>query len=101
MDAEFQAIFELSCEKGFRAIIDEAEWHLANDPHARTGFVETLAALSNHFERAMVTFLDHNQFWKGATRFYHADTLPYCRNAKTCRTGRRRWTRPAFSNWPA
>jgi hypothetical protein len=26
MDAEFRDIFELSCEKGFRAIIDEAEW---------------------------------------------------------------------------
>ena len=24
MDAEFQDIFELSCEKGFRAILDEA-----------------------------------------------------------------------------
>jgi hypothetical protein len=49
---------------------------------ARTGFVENLAALSNHYERAMVTFLDHNQFWKGATRFYHADTLPYWRKRK-------------------
>lgn len=52
MDAEFRDIFELSCEKGFRAIIDEAEWHLASDPEARTAFVEELAALSNHFERA-------------------------------------------------
>ena len=26
MDAEFRDIFELSCEKGFRAILDEAEW---------------------------------------------------------------------------
>lgn len=82
MDAEFRDIFELSCEKGFRAIIDEAEWHLAEDPDARTEFVETLAGLSNHFERAMVTFLDHNQFWKGATRFYHADMLPYWRKRK-------------------
>jgi len=82
MDAEFRDIFELSCEKGFRAIIDEAAWHLANDPQARTVFIEKLAALSNHFERAMVTFLDHNAFWKGATRFYHADTLPYWRKRK-------------------
>ena len=65
-----------------RAIIDEAEWYLTGDPDARTGFVENLAALSNHYERAMVTFLDHNQFWKGATRFYHADTLPYWRKRK-------------------
>ena len=61
MDAEFREIFELSCEKGFRPIIDEAEWHLANDKDVRNQFVERLAALSNHFERAMVTFLDQNQ----------------------------------------
>jgi hypothetical protein len=82
MDAEFQDIFELSSEKGFRAIIDEAESNLANEPQARTGFVANLAALANHFERAMVTFLDYRQFWKGATRFYHADTLPYWRKRK-------------------
>ena len=76
MDAEFREIFELSCEKGFRAIIHEAEWYLANEPQARTRFVEKLAALANYFERAMVTFLDHNQLWKGATRVDHADTLP-------------------------
>ena len=82
MDAEFRDIFELSCEKGFRAIIDEAEWHLANDADVRTAFVEKLAALSNHHERAMVTFLDHSKFWKGATQFYHADSLPYWRKRK-------------------
>jgi hypothetical protein len=82
MDAEFRDVFELSCERGFRAIIDEAEWHLTTDSDARTGFVENLAALSNHYERAMVTFLDHGRLWKGATRFYHADTLPYWRKRK-------------------
>jgi hypothetical protein len=82
MEAEFRDIFELGCEKGFRAIIDEAEWHLANDADARTQFVEKLAALSNHYERAMVTFLEHNRFWEGASRFYHADTLPYWRKRK-------------------
>ena len=59
MDAELQDIFELSCEKGFHAIRDEAAWHLANDEGAYPIFVEKLAELSNHFERAMVTFLDH------------------------------------------
>jgi hypothetical protein len=82
MDAEFRDIFELSCEKGFRAIIDEAGWHLGEEPNARIAFVEKLAALSNHYERAMITFLDYNQFWKGATRFYHADMLPYWRKRK-------------------
>ncbi len=25
----------------------------------------------------MVTYLDHNLFWRGAKHFYHADTLPF------------------------
>ncbi len=79
MDAEFRDIFELSCEKGFRAIIDEAQWHLRDDLGELTKLIENLAALSNHFERAMVTYLDHHRYWKGATRFYHADMLPYWR----------------------
>jgi hypothetical protein len=82
MDAELRDVFELSCEKGFRAILDEAEWHL-RDPAERTAFVEELAGLSNHFERAMVTFLDHEEFWKGASLFYHADSLPYWRKRKS------------------
>ena len=31
MDAEFRDIFDMSCEKGFRAIIDEAEFRLDED----------------------------------------------------------------------
>jgi len=30
----------------------------------------------------MVTFLDYKTFWRGATRFYHADTLQYWRKRK-------------------
>jgi hypothetical protein len=82
MDTEFRDIFEMSCEKGFRAIIDEAHWQLRESPEFLLSFVETMSALPNHFERAMVTFLDNNDFWKGATRFYHADTLPYWRKRK-------------------
>jgi hypothetical protein len=82
IDAEFREIFDLSDEKGFRAIIDEASWHLEDDQDARTEFIDKLAALSNHFERAMVTFLDHRQFWKGATLFHYADSLPYWRKRK-------------------
>lgn len=80
MDAQFREIFEMSCEKGFRAIIDEAEFQLAAEEF--TAFMEKLSALPSHFERAMITFLDFNSCWKGATRFYHADTLPYWRKRK-------------------
>lgn len=82
MDTEFRDIFEISCEKGFRAIIDEASWQLRENPDAQTSFVEMLSDLSNHYERAMITFLDYNLFWRGATLFYHADTLPYWRKRK-------------------
>ena len=82
MDADFRDIFEMSCENGFRAILDEAEFHLAKEPQAHAEFVEKLAALANHYERAMVTFLEYGEFWKGATLFYHADTLPWWRKRK-------------------
>ena len=82
MDAEFRDIFEMSCEKGFRAIIDEAPYQLRETPDAIKSFIEMLSALPNHYERAMITFLDHNTFWRGATRFYHADSLPYWRERK-------------------
>ena len=82
MDAEFRDIYEISCEKGFRAIIDEAEWQMQEAPDDLKAFVEKLSALSNHYERAMITFLDFNNFWRGATCFYHADTLPYWRKRK-------------------
>ena len=55
MDAEFQDIFELSCEKGFRAIIDEAGWQLQANPEALTDFIETLSAQPDHYHRAMST----------------------------------------------
>ncbi|MFZ2302418.1 MAG: hypothetical protein WAW10_11200 [Gallionella sp.] len=80
MDAEFRDIFEMSCEKGFRAVIDEAEFQMDEDEF--TAWVEKLSAMPSHFDRAMLVFLDHNSCWKGATRFYHADTLSYWRKRK-------------------
>jgi hypothetical protein len=87
MDAEFRDIFEMSCENGFLAIVDEATWHREQDtdPNAAIVFAEKLSALSalaNHFERAMVTYLDHNEFWRGARHFHHADTLSHWRKRK-------------------
>jgi hypothetical protein len=81
-DLELLEIFEMSCDKGFQAIIDEASWHMRETPDDLTSFVEMLSGLSNHYERAMITFLDHNTFWRGATLFYHADTLSYWRKRK-------------------
>ena len=80
MDAEFRGIFDMSSEKGFRAIIDEAEFHLDEDEF--TAWVEKLSALPSHYERAMLVYLDYNACWKGATLFYYADTLSYWRKRK-------------------
>ena len=82
MEAEFREIFELSCEKGVKAIIDEARWQMRDDPEAFRQFVEQLAELPSHYHRAMTAFLDHPECWKGAALFYHADTLPYWRKRK-------------------
>ena len=82
MEAEFREIFELSCEKGAKAIIDEARWQLRETPKSLQQFVERLSDLPSHYHRAMVTFLEHPECWKGATLFYHADTLPYWRKRK-------------------
>lgn len=82
MDAEFAEIFAMSCEKGWLAILDEARWQMRADPEALSTFVDVLAALPNHYHRAMVTFLDYHPCWKGATRFFHADNLTYWRKRK-------------------
>jgi hypothetical protein len=82
MDAELGEISAMSCEKGWCAIRDEAEWQLRETPEAYTELVEKLAALANHSERAMVTFLDYPQFWEGATHFYHADCQPVTASAR-------------------
>lgn len=82
LDSILQEIFELSCEKGFRAIIDEAEWQMQEEPDKFGNFIETLSALPNHYHRVMITYLDYSECWRGATRFYHADTLTYWRKRK-------------------
>jgi hypothetical protein len=82
MDAVFREIFNLSCEKGFKAIIDEARWQLRESPEEIPPFIEALSELPNHYHRAIVAYLEHQDYWKGATRFYHADTLSYWRKRK-------------------
>ncbi len=81
MDTELREVSEMSSDKGTKAIIDEAEFHLSEDG-AHEAFVAKLMALPGHHERAMTTFLDHATLWKGATRFYHADTLSHWRKRK-------------------
>lgn len=82
MDADFRDIHDLCDEGGFIAIRDEAEWRYRTDPPALDTFITSLSSLPDHYERAMVTFLDFQACWKGATRFHHADRLAYWRKRK-------------------
>lgn len=81
MESELREISGMSNEKGVAAIIDEALFHM-NEDGEHEAFVAKLMALLGHHERAMTVFLDHAPMWKGATRFYHADTLSYWRKRK-------------------
>ena len=82
IEAEFREIFELSCEKGIWAILDEAHRRWRDEPERITVFVKELSALPGHDHRAMVTFLDHPECWAGATRFYPAEAPPHWRKRK-------------------
>jgi hypothetical protein len=82
MESEFQEIYALSRDVAMPAIIHEAQWQMREKPGAHTSFVEMFSALPNHFERAMVAFLDYHESWKEALQFLHADTLPYWRKRK-------------------
>jgi len=82
MEAELRQIHALSNAKGFQAIIDEARWHMRDKQDALDAFVKKLSSLPNHYHRAMTTFLNYPDYWKGATRFHHADGLAYWRKRK-------------------
>ncbi|RYE02307.1 MAG: hypothetical protein EOP50_00385 [Sphingobacteriales bacterium] len=75
MEADFRDIHAMSSEGGTLAIMDELRWLSRPNAEDATAIIEKLSALTNHAERAMMTFLDHGECWRGATRFQHADTL--------------------------
>lgn len=75
MEADFRDIHAMSNEKGTLAFIDELQWQMQDRPDEAKAVVDRLSTLDNHFERAMVAFLDYPACWRGATRFCHADSL--------------------------
>ena len=77
LDAEFQEIFEMSCEKGTWAILDEARHRWRDDPGRLGAFIETLSSQPSHSHRALVTRLNHRGCWRGATRVRQAELLPH------------------------
>jgi len=77
--AAFQGIFDMGCPKGFAAIVDEARYQMRENPQACDDLVVALSALDSHQDRAMTVYLDHHELWRGATKFFHADSLSYWR----------------------
>ena len=77
LEAEFREIFEMSCEKGTWAILDEARHRWRGDPASLGAFIETLSSQPSHSHRAWVTRLNHRGCWRGATRFRQAEPLPH------------------------
>ncbi|MEA3278356.1 MAG: hypothetical protein U9Q81_24295 [Pseudomonadota bacterium] len=83
MEADFQAIFALSCEAGTKAIIDEARyWTVTVEGEPIEPFIDWISGLKNHYDRAFQTFLKHPKYWRGATNFHYADTLSWWRKRK-------------------
>ena len=77
LEAEFCEIFEMSCEKGTWAILDEARHRWRDDPGRLSTFIETLSLQPSHSHRALVTRLNHRECWRGATRVRQAELLPH------------------------
>ena len=77
LEAEFQEIFEMSCEKGTWAILDEARHRWRDDPGRLGAFIETLSSQPSHSHRAWVTRLNHSECWRGAARVRQAEPLPH------------------------
>jgi hypothetical protein len=82
IEPHFRQIFDLASDKGFHAIRDEAQFHLTDKPDEFSEFLERLAAMGSHYERAMATFLDHPAYWPGAVYFCHADSLSFWRKRR-------------------
>lgn len=75
LEPQLREIFELASQKGTLAIIDEAKWQVRQGRAPDAELVAKLSGMASHFERAMTVLLDHPNLWKGATRFFRADSL--------------------------
>lgn len=78
VEADFRDIDALASERGFRAMMDEAAWHVRNSPqqygHDRD-LKQRLANADGEHARAMWVFLSRKDYWHGAMRFFEADMV--------------------------
>lgn len=69
LEAEFRQVFEMSCEKGIRTLLDEARWCWPEGSRELEAFIGTLSSQPGHFHRAMAALLDHGECWRRAARY--------------------------------
>lgn len=78
LEPKLREIFDLASSKGVIAITDESKFKIP-EPEEQAAFVEALAKMKNHHERAMTVFLDFPEIWSIARHFWRADSLRYWR----------------------
>jgi len=69
IEADFQAINAIACEGGIHALVDEARFHLDEK------FTEEVSAIDSFHAKAMWAFLEKQDYWRGASMFFHADNV--------------------------
>jgi len=69
-EADFQAINALAFDAGIKALVDEAAYHDKDD-----SFAKAIAEMPCFHSKVMWAFLNKRNYWKGASRFLHADKV--------------------------
>ena len=69
IEAELQEIDTMSCQGGVTSLIDEAHFH------GDTIFPEDLSQIEGFHGKTMWTFIEHPEYWAGATLFLHSDNI--------------------------
>ena len=68
-EAEFQDVNALACDAGVIALIDEANFHQDK------AFADQIGEIEGLHGKGMWAFLNHPEYWRGATMFLHADNV--------------------------
>jgi hypothetical protein len=69
IEAEFQEIDTMACQGGVTTLIDEALFH------QDTNITEALSKINGFHGKVMWVFIEHPEYWAGATLFLHSDNI--------------------------
>jgi hypothetical protein len=72
IDSEFRQVYERACKAGVMCLIEESRW----ERHG-LDIADDLAAMSNHYERAMWVSLRHPKVFKNAGYFQRMDGVTF------------------------